>query len=249
MSAAKLIKYSARLEANCKKVTTQNRPVIFLSDSKGFRIEAADSEESDLEILYISQSGANIQDQEIIDSLFQVLSKIKRKYNPIIFIWLSTCDLTFKQGKFVYVRRNLAARVNIIAELYRTVKAEIINKRHNSTVIYLPCPDYSIVEWNGRKGHSDPDSFKTDQVLLESCIRTLNQEIFSINGSSNILAPNLHSDVIQSTGRHNGIKYKANYKLLADGIHPKTELAKLWLLRIQNCIRRILRSPDGNNNK
>lgn len=57
------------------------------------------------------------------------------------------------------------------------------------------------------------------------------------NGFHN--APMLYQDLIQTSKKKNSsIKYKINFKLLSDGVHPINELSKLWLLKFYKLARR-----------
>ena len=91
MSEAKLHKYLARLHVNVKRITKQNRPVLLVSDSKGFQLQSADSGKEDNKITYITKAGAQ---DENINSVFESLATINQKDRSIILIWLGTCDLT-----------------------------------------------------------------------------------------------------------------------------------------------------------
>ena len=242
MSDSKVIKYIARLQSNASEISTHPRPVILVSDSKGFQLQSVDSSESGIPIRYISKAS------EIIEHIFHSLSLINQENKPIVLIWLGTCDLTEKRGKFLYLKNNLPVRIGILSKLYHTIKAEILAKRPDCTVLFLPCPDLSIIEWNKSKGHNNPESFLNDQCVLEQHIKLLNKEFFAINESSRLVAPSLNRDLIRSTKRSKHTKYKINFNLLRDGVHPKHNLALLWLLRIQDCVRRISDTVLINHN-
>ena len=69
MSEAKLHKYIARLHVNVKRITKQNRPVLLVSDSKGFQLQSADSGEEDIKITYITKADDGAQNENIINSI------------------------------------------------------------------------------------------------------------------------------------------------------------------------------------
>ena len=91
------------------------------------------------------------QNEDIVNSVFE-----NQTDRLIILIWLGTCDLTRKTGKFLMLKNNPSARINVLSELYETIKSELLASKPNCTVLILPCPDYSLVEWNKSKGHSNP---------------------------------------------------------------------------------------------
>lgn len=239
MSDSKVLKYISRLQSQALETHTNCRPVLLVTDSKGYQLQSAGSKESCIQIQYITKAGASADNTEIFQSLFDNLATISHTDKPIVFIWLGTCDLTKKRGRFLYIKNNLPSRISILSALYSTIKAEIIAKRPGCTVLFLPCPDLSIVEWNKSKGHDNPELFLGDQLLLQRHIRLLNDAFATLNSSSKLFAPGLNHDLIRSTKRSKDTKYKLNFNLLRDGVHPKHNLALLWLLRIQDCVRRI----------
>ena len=112
MSLAKIQKYISRLAVNTQtssEISEQTRPVILLTDSKGFMLREQDFN-SDITIDCIIKSGRSTQDSDILEALFDRFQELQPEASPIVFIWLSTCDLTYKRGKFVYLKRNLNSR-------------------------------------------------------------------------------------------------------------------------------------------
>ena len=90
-----------------------------------------------------------------------------------------------------------------------------------------------MVDWNRKKGHPDPNSFKANQIMLEKGITELNRALRELNAP--LLPPQLEQDMYcyrKKKPRHVQSK-RTNYTLLLDGVHPGKMISQLWLLRVK----------------
>ena len=98
----------------------------------------------------------------------------------------------------------------------------------------------SITEWNSRRGHLNPTSFANSQETLEGLITELNKRIQELNAP--FKPPLIAQDMlfkIKKRSHHSQTK-KITYKVLIDGIHPGREISKLWLVKINNYVTRLI---------
>ena len=164
------------------------------------------------------------------------LQRIKRAFRPIVILWFGTCELTFKNGKYIRLAEDIDNKLQEIEHSYIAYKEKVLRVNSNSTVIFLECPSFSIPVWNRVKGHYYPERFDNEQLELEKAIKTLNYIIRAING--NMRVPKLSLDLEDSTKRRKNKprKYYYNYMALTDGVHPGKDIARLWYLRIVKMI-------------
>ena len=208
------------------------RDVIIRGDSKARYLMAHVHEDPYMNINH--RGGATIYNTFLGD---YTLNRIKRSYKPIVIIWLGTCELTEKRGKFIRIVENIDERLDEIETQYTLYKERILSANAESTVIYLECPFFNIPLWNKHKGHYNPDGFEPDQILLEKAIKRLNIILRSITDDE-VRNPKLSLDLEESTKKRNKPrKYHLNYKALSiDGVHPGKDIARLWYLRIVRMI-------------
>ena len=68
---------------------------------------------------------------------------------------------------------------------------------------------------------------------LNKAVDYYNSQLLHLN---NVVAPKFGSDILAPTKRaiYTATKYRKNFKLYYDGVHPIRPLSKLWLCRILN---------------
>lgn len=209
---------------------TGSKNVIFRSDSKGRCLLPYFTNTRRINLIY--RGGSKITDSFMQD---YTLNRIKHTPNPIVVLFFGTCELTNKQGKFIYIPQNIDERVDQIIEQYIDYKRKILEYNSDAIVIFLDCPYFSLVLWNFRKKHPSPGLFEQDQKKLEAAILTLNGKLKDLNGDRAV--PRLAKDFMYSIKKKNKpIKRFRNYNLLYDGVHANCFLAKLWALRINRMI-------------
>ena len=108
MSQNQLNKQIRRLESKISDSELNFTPII-VSDSKARYLEQEVIAPVERKLVWWFQSGASAKDQlhYIKDNLEVQLQRYPR---IILYIWVGTCDLTKKEGKFIYLR----ARDNIL---------------------------------------------------------------------------------------------------------------------------------------
>ena len=149
MSLTKIQNRIERWESLHNNNIVCNKPIFFVSDSKGFQLKEAHRQLGcNVNIQFICKSGEGIQSTILRDQLLDQLDKIDKQAHPVIIIWLGTCNLTHKKNQFVTIHSNITDRVTIAAGFAQTLKEEIHTKCPKASVIFLDCPTYSIEEYN-----------------------------------------------------------------------------------------------------
>ena len=202
------------------------RPIIFRSDSKGRALLPYINHYNRMNLVF--RGGAKINSDFLQN---YTLDKVSRSYNPVIVLWFGTCELTVKNGKYIFLAENLDAKLYQIKRDYIEYKEQLMITNASCKVIFLECPHQSLIVWNFLKGHPTPGVFRDDQKTLEDYITKLNYIIQEING--NQVVPHLAQDLVFSIKKKKRApKYIKNYSLLYDGVHPGKVLSQLWYLRI-----------------
>ena len=165
------------------------RDVIIRGDSKARYLMSQIHEDPYININH--RGGATIRNTAFLGNY--TLNRIRRSYKPIVIIWLGTCELTVKQGKYIRLVDNIDNRLDEIDIEYTEYKECVHRANNQSTVIFLDCPFFSIPLWNKYKGHHNPDCFELEQATLERAIRRLNIILRSINDECR--APKLSLDL------------------------------------------------------
>ncbi len=87
---------------------------------------------------------------------------ISRYKNIIIALWLGTCDLTKKTGKYIDLQAETS--VDSVIEEYRKIASHIKEKHgENAKVIVLEVPYYSIEIWKPKQGSIVLGKFSKEQ--------------------------------------------------------------------------------------
>ena len=194
-----------------------------LSDSKGNYIKRIDSAPH---FKYICRGGANFRQQ-----YYFVKHKISTfDRNTHFLIFLGTCDLTCKNGRFIKLSSRADSSVNTILHFAHLFK-ELLDF-YGHTYTFLEIPPYTIVGWNEAKGHSDPSSFIEDDVLLNHQIALVNERFREINQQNRVQSPRFSLDLHRSHSRGRARKSNYNFSLYTDGIHPTELLCRSWLKSI-----------------
>ena len=135
-----------------------------------------------------------------------------------------------KNGRFVRLRNKQPEVLERLCSNLRGIQDICASSRIKLT--FLQCPYYSIQRWNNFKGHTNSDSYKTDDQFLTTQIDKLNAGLISYS-------PKLNQDLIRSRkGSRKRQRYSLNFNLFKDGIHPDKPLAKSWFTSIYKKIRK-----------
>ena len=211
-----------------------NHSTILIGDSKVRHLENEMVSATNLTCFW--RSGAKLDDVALKRHIDRHISQFNE---PIVVLLFNTCYLTnFVAGnrKYIDLVNNVDEIANIIVETYRRFKQARLYRKPSSKIIFLECPYYSIVQWNKRKGHPQPDIFENNQEKLEKVINKLNEQLTELNLPFN--PPRLAQDMIMKIKKRKNHKQSKliNYSLLLDGIHPAKNISKLWLIRINNYV-------------
>lgn len=217
--------------------TLKNIPVV-LSDSKGrYLKDQTVDKHPERKIVWWIHPGTTVQQnlqwlKEKAVKTFQDLGQI----HITLFIWLGTCDLTFKTGKYIFLKSSDFQVVTDLCQGLRDIYT-FIHQFPTVRLIFLQVPFYSIYWWNKFHNHPDPDQFlKKDDILHEQLLE-VNKYIITLNEFLGQNSPDFNLDILASRKRHYDLQtsYSTSFALYLDGIHPSPTLAKLWLLRL--CLR------------
>ena len=160
------------------------------------------------------------------------------RYGDIyVYFWLGTCDLTYKPGRYIYLNSAYHSDANrLIRNLYVLSNYAL---RQNISLTLLETPIFSIREYNLSVGHQHPHLFLDQDYHLRCELERINEAVREINAANNRHSPKFSLDLQRnrpSAGPRRR-QYYTNYKLYRDGIHPKTELSKLWLRKIAMLVK------------
>jgi len=232
MSHSKLLKYIERpLELRC----TLTKQPILIADSKGNYLK----QHSDLissfgyNVDFVCRGGARFSDYYawLENNLYR---KVHQYTNIVLYIWLGTCDLTQKHGKFIklrHLRDDIA--VNCIKQQIDKYIA-FVSHFPSVKIVFLEIPPYSIQEWNKSRGHLNPQECIQQDLILYERISILNEYIRCINSTAGVSSPRYKLDLLRyrkPKGETNQ-RVSLNFRFYRDGIHPDYYLARCWMKRL-----------------
>lgn len=214
-----------------------NHNVILVGDSKVRHIDLEMTAQTNLTNFW--RKGAEVENTQLLPHIHR---HIQRHSKPIVLLWFNTCHLTKfdnNDRKFINLVDNFDDIVNITINKYTALKQRLIYRKSTAIVLFLECPFFSITEWNGRRGHRDPESFNYNQEKLENTIYELNLKIQELNAPHK--PPLVAHDMIFRIKKrpHHEQTKKISYTVLKDGIHPDRPVSKLWLIRLNNFVTRL----------
>lgn len=218
-------------------------PVI-VSDSKGNYLKP--HAQHDSQIVWHNKAGRTTDQCKLwingnVNKLLQENGKIH------IYIWVGTCDFTYKPGTFIHLKENQKKIVENLENNVKELRNRILAER-NAEVTFCHIPYYSIKRWNENKGHPNSDTFNSKDLILKDSIDKSNAIIDSINSEIGTESPKFNQDLIKSRSRRGHTRYSTNFNLLRDGIHPTENLAKVWLSNVEKRIKRDCRLPSTEPN-
>lgn len=216
--------------------TSVTRPTILLthtptlvSDSKGFLSKQQDTENN---MIYWCESG--VRARQLVTTIENRILDATYTHKQIVFyIWAGTCDLSRKEGKFIYLRaEDNSAIEQIISQYDEAIK---ISHQYGHTIKFIEIPNFSLQLYNQFKGHPDSLSFKNDDSKLDEQIRLLNIKIQELNISNNQSTIKFNCDLIKrrkDKNRRIQVRYSYNFSNLYDGLHSNSLLSKVWLRKL-----------------
>ncbi|KAL4233135.1 hypothetical protein ACF0H5_007820 [Mactra antiquata] len=206
--------------------------IVFVSDSKGRYLEG--------EVKNFDLGGKKLEfhifpSRRIKDGINEV-SSILKSINPdektVVLFWFGTCDITKKEGKFIYQRYNDTKELTDLLKIQFEELLELCQGHSVDTGI-IEIPSIFTKEYNKHKGHTNIDIF--DDKPINEQVKAVNSCIRFHNFKLKYLSPRLHNDFIISRGgkkKKGGTKYTLDSRILIDGVHPGSTIAKKWLLKI-----------------
>ncbi|VDI08450.1 Hypothetical predicted protein [Mytilus galloprovincialis] len=187
----------------------------------------------------IYKRGATIENKHHIGDLLQKL-KSSPSDNPIVYIWLGTCEITRKVNRIIETRKYPYQSIEFFLTKYREVKKQIQDLKPGSTVLFIDCPYYSITRANNkyairREGNERPkpnkkpslviNKFKKNRLVQLSTeidnqvcnqVDYYNRQIKLIN--RNTATPRLSQDLIISNKSKKDRRIEKLYQLSREGV-------------------------------
>ena len=201
-----------------------------LADSKGFNLQQQVKVNPESFIQFWCKSSATAENrfQYLQDNLGRELNTL---HNITLYIWVDTCNLTKREGDFIYLRSRDNSAVNKFISDLKNIYYFVKQFGNQVKLVFLQLPIYSIHEFIAYQGYQEENSFKEDAV---------NFYINDTNRLLHVISPKFSEDLQKPRRRKTSttISYNINYSLLNDGVHPDNILAKLWLIRIINLIHK-----------
>lgn len=110
-------------------------------------------------------------------------------------------------------------------------------------MIFIECPYYSVIKANKIKGVKSVDKHNSKDKIVCDLVDYFNEKIRLLN-PTNVTIPRLAQDIIIASKprTQNEVKYRKNFNLFHDGVHPLKPLAKLWLHRMLQLVYEVARS-------
>ena len=211
-------------------------PVV-LTDSKGrYTIAAANDINSEPIISWWARSGrTSAQGVQLVSRSLNLLNDTHKTTQ--LYVWLGTCDLTIKQGRYIHLKTTDENSVDEILRNFEQIVELVRNV--NCKVTFLHCPIYSIAIYNKYRGHPDVAEFHGYDVILKNQIARLNDNINYLNSVNNTSISPAFTRLVYATKRvRNRSSSRYCYELYVDGIHPDILLARVWNMLI---LRRVIR--------
>lgn len=250
MSVRKIIKERKKVFSEIRNVQLSRETFLF-TDSKGVGLTGL-LPHSNTNFSVIYKRGATVYDKDFVNIL---LEKIHYVRDPVVLVWLGTCEITKKQKKGKYIRlldypyQNIE---NVLTE-YRALKGQIERHNPSTTVLFIECPYYSLSRANNKIKSKRAKTTKQHRTLvIKSCSQNNTRKIdwstkIDKEASDQIdyyndhlklinrlfATPRISQDMILSNRYKHDRRttYKINYCLLTDGVHPCRILSKLWIYK------------------
>lgn len=156
------------------------------------------------------------------------------KYGKVVlYIWLGTCDITYKSGRFIYLRHSSDSEaVAYLIDQINKFKSYLLRYGTAVKPIFLEIPPYSIQIWNSVKGHQNPEVFKSDDSSLCQRIALVNEYISSVNSEIGVTSIRFRLDLLKVRKTKNSKRISIHFGHFKDGIHPNKILARYWMKRL-----------------
>lgn len=170
-------------------------------------------------------------------------TKIQHLNNISLYVWLGTCDLTTydKRTRYITLKKDLIEEVQTLINNLKEIK-NLTTVHPECKITFLEIPIFLIYLWNAHMNHPDINQFKEEDNTLVVNIHEANSQIRQLNNTDSKSSPNFSTDIYHPTTCKSKNKHKKprdlyNFYLYKDGLHPDTNLAKVWLRKITERIK------------
>jgi hypothetical protein len=159
--------------------------------------------------------------------------------------------LTAKKGKYIYIRQPPYQNVERCLTEAREAKVKLLRANKEAKIIFLDCPYYSTIKYNNKTSdrtvhpvrgnlklaaiNNKTRNISVNDLKLNKAVDYYNSQLLLLN---NVVTPKFGSDILAPTKRaiYTVTKYRKNFNLYYDEVHPIRPLSKLWLYRILNFV-------------
>ena len=76
--------------------------------------------------------------------------------NPNVVVWLGTCEITRKEGKYIKLKDYPYQNIEFTLTAHRIFKEKILRANSNTIIVFLECPYYSAANFNKLKAYNHP---------------------------------------------------------------------------------------------
>jgi hypothetical protein len=107
------------------------------------------SDDQKKKIRVIAKKGVTITDIELAR---RVVRAVKNYSDPIVnvVVWFGTCEITDKEGKYITIKSYSYQNIEFTLTKYREFRDKLLRENHNTKIVFLECPYYSISRYNSR---------------------------------------------------------------------------------------------------
>lgn len=196
MSENRLTKFVEQAES----VPPQQGPLtstpIVVADSKGKYLKPHVSIYPETEVLWINKSGRQAQNctQWLIKDIDNIIAENGRIH---LYLWLGTCDLCVKEGRYIFVRQNLSEAASSLKQSLKNTKDQI-SRKQGCDLTFLHIPYCSTAIWNELKGHTNPQIYTEKDKQLTEQIDSVNSYIDELNSELGSVSPKFNLDLVRS---------------------------------------------------
>lgn len=208
---------------------------ILIADSKGNYLKSHSDIISNFgySVEFVCRGGARFQDY-FHWLRYNLENKVNQYGNIVLYIWLGTCDLSVKKGKFTELRHTDDSTAISYMKFQIDRYISFVSNFPSVTLVFLEIPPYSIKEWNHSKGFHNPQLFHSQDLILLERVSLVNEYIRLVNENTFVTSPRFKLDLLRFRKAKGDKSHRAslNFSTYKDGIHPGYLLARCWMKRL-----------------
>lgn len=160
----------------------------------------------------------NHQLQQKIDyNIYRIIwRELNTLHNVTLYVWVGTCNLTKREGDFIYHRSRDNSAVNKLISDLKNIYHFVKQFGNQVKLVFSQLPVYSIHEFNAYQGYQEENSFEEDDYILKEQIDAVNFYIHDTNRFLHAISPKFSEDLQKPRRRKTSttISYNINYSLL-----------------------------------